>query len=159
MNILSTLMLSAAVFGSAHAAEQKSQTTISNSSDPARPVRADVQYEVKCPQRFYRLTVNYGLQEVAFSVDNVSVSEELATSTLGALLRSKELLGHLGFSCGGRGVNITFLGFNINGLSAPQPVEYQGVIGSDGQVLMNTGLQPTTVRYIQQMWADDLSKR
>jgi len=135
---------------SAHGAER---TVIANSTHPAPPSQSDVHYEVKCSTHRYDLSINYQRDEVRFKVDDVVRGDDLAASPLGVLMRSREFFGHFGFSCSAKGLSLTFLGFNINGSTPPQPIEYMAVIGDDGQVLMNTGLQPTTLLFIQKMWS------
>jgi len=128
-----------------------------HSSHAIQPSSSDLQYDIACPAHRYKLAINYERDEILWHLDGERIDSSLPTTPLGELLISRQLYGRFGFACVAQGISLTFLGFHLDTAANVQPVEYLAVIGNDGSVLMSTKLEPTTLRFIQQVWSKQAS--
>lgn len=137
---------------------QEKITTTANSRDPSRPSASLKDYRVKCGTHKYVITIDYAAEYAEINIDGVSVNPNFDQSELGQLVKSKFLVGHLGFSCSDPSINLVFSGYDVKNTRKPVAIEYLATISPDGSVVRSTGLRQIDTDYLQRMWNQSYKK-
>lgn len=135
-------------------AEQQPRLISAQTSAPTAPDASTVNYRVECSTRQFTLTLDLHRQNARWSTPDAGETDISATP-LGQRLLTKRLFGHLGFTCWGKGVNVSFLGLNVRDANSSDPVTYTGFLGANGEVRLLGDVSAMPLSILNQIWNDE----
>lgn len=142
----SALLLATLAASAAHA--QQPVAIPMGGHAPAATSRTVI-YTADCKQIHYQLRLDKTRRTLQFQYeDQHTVQQDLSGTPFGQALLKQPLIGNFGFSCAAAGLNVSFIGLQLQRGKQPQPVSYRLTIGNDGSILEDNGLTTEDLDFI-----------
>jgi hypothetical protein len=134
-------------------AQQPPRLVVGNTSAPTSPSASTITYHIECGNLPFSLTLDYQSKRARWST-SVANDSDISATPLGQLLLARRMFGHLGFACWGKGVNVSFLGFEMRDSRTSEPVSYRGFLALDGRADVVSNVASMPLGILHQTWND-----